>query len=61
MFSYIYLAYLAEETPRRKASDTVYIMAKIFHICIMIQTAWKARLTLKLTLEIGRPVDSRCE
>ena len=28
----------------RKAFDTVCIMAKIFHVCIMVQTAWKARL-----------------
>ena len=33
----------------RKASDTVYIMAKIFHICIMLQTVWMTTLTWQET------------
>ena len=56
MFSYIYVAWLAEGggggggggertvSKTRKASDTVCIMVKIFHVCIMVQRAWKARL-----------------
>ena len=46
MLPYIYLTKLAgENSQTSKSSDKVWIMTKILHIYIMVQTAWKARLT----------------
>ena len=43
----------------RKAFDTVCIMAKIFHVCIMVQTAWKAkaRRYFQFEVKLGKKKD----
>ena len=35
---------VSRDAPTRNTSNTVCIVAKIFHVYIMVQTAWKARL-----------------
>ena len=53
--SHIYLLSLASlgVFQIREVSDTMCIIARIFHVCIMVQRAWMARLdrhSLKATL-----------
>ena len=50
----IYLCSLASFVCQAsKASDTVCIMAIIFHVCIMVQTAWKARLHTRICVHFS--------